>query len=92
MKQHIWSFEFRKGTQVLDHFNATCTECHRKGDELATRVGSVECYAFNEPLEQWQKMGVYRGNRVFTDSFGEDRSIKWDYSGMAPMGKEVVAQ
>ena len=91
MKNHIWCFEFRKGSQVLDHFKATCTECHRKGDTLATRIGSVECFAFNEPLNRWDKIGVYRGNYVFTDSWGEDRRMKWDYSGMAPMSRKEVA-
>ena len=91
MKEHNWTFELRKGTQVLEHFEGTCPECHRKGDDLATRLGSVECYAFNEPLNQWQKMGTYRGHYVFTDSFGDDRRIKDDYSGMTAMpGKEVA--
>ena len=96
MKQHIWKFELRKGTQVLDHFEGTCPECHRKGDDLATSLlevdqdHGVECYAFNEPLNKWQRMGVYRGNHVFTDSFGDDRRMKFDYTGMAPMGKEVA--
>ncbi|MBR1803462.1 MAG: hypothetical protein IJ775_00960 [Muribaculaceae bacterium] len=88
-----WSFELRRtieGVIVADRFTGTCSECHRKGDELATRLGDVECYAYNEPLNQWQKMGTYRGHYVFTDSFGDDRRIKWDYSCMAPMGKEVT--
>ena len=87
-----WSFELRRtieGVIVGDRFTATCSECHRKADELATRIGDVECYAYNEPLRQWQKMGVYRGHYVFTDSFGDDHRIKGDYGGMTAMRKEV---
>ena len=84
-----WKFELRINRTVLDSFEATCPECHRRADELATRLGSVECYAYNEPLNKWQKLGTYRGLHVFTDSFGDDRRIKDDYSGMTAMpGKE----
>ena len=90
MKPRIWTFELRKGSQVLEHFSCTCPDCHRKGDALATRIGSVECYAYNEPLNRWHKMGTYRGHYMFTDGFGKERRIKDDYSGMAPMRKEVT--
>ena len=60
MKPRIWTFELRKGSQVLEHFSCTCTDCHRKGDALATRIGSVECYAYNEPLNRAKKT---RGKR-----------------------------
>lgn len=84
-----WKFQLRVNSVVLDSFTGTCPECHRRGDALATRLGDIACYAFNEPLDQWQKMGTYRGLHVFTDSFGDDRRIKDDYSGMTAMpGKE----
>ena len=35
-------------------------------------------------------MGVYRGHHLFTDSFGDDRRIKDDYSGMTAPRKEVA--
>lgn len=84
-----WKFELRINRTVMDAFEATCPECHRRADALATRLGDVECYAYNEALEQWQKMGVYRGLQVFTDGFGDDRRIKDDYSGMTAMRKEA---
>lgn len=89
-----YHYELRRtidGVTVGERFYGTSQECHRRGDEMATRMRvGVECYAFNKPMNQWQKMGTYRGHYVFTDSFGEDRRMKFDYSSMAPMGKEIA--
>ena len=83
-----WKFELRYDGKRIDGFEGSCPECHRRGDEQATSLlelgheHGVECFAYNEPLNRWDKMGVYRGHHVFTSSFGEDRVIKQDYSGM----------
>lgn len=84
-------FELRRDGRIVATFEAAFTECHRRGDELATRLGDVECYVYNAVIRQWEKMGVYHGQRRFTDSFGEDCVLKHDYSGMflKPERKEV---
>lgn len=88
----LWTIELRIGGQVVQRIEAERSESHRLGDALATeRHTDVECYAYNDALYKWQKMGTYRGNRVFTDSFGDDRLLKEDYSGMTAMpGKEAA--
>ena len=74
-----WNFELRINQTVMDSFTATCPECHRRADEMATRLGDIDCYAYNQPLAKWERMGTYHG------------IIKQDYSGMfAKTGKEAT--
>lgn len=90
-----YHFELRRtidGVTVGERFYDTFQECHRRGDAMATRMRvGVECYAFHTPLNQWRKMGIYRGHYIFTDRYGHDRRLKSDYLGVAPIGKEAAS-
>lgn len=76
-------FEFRIASAEMERFESTVAECHRRGDDLATRLGRpVGVYAFNEIFNRWDFLGTYRGWHLFSDSSGDERVIKQDYSGL----------
>ena len=86
----VWTIELRIDGGDVRRIEGSRTETHRRGDSLATDLKrDVKCYAYNDMLRRWDFLGTYRGNKVFTDSFGDDRRIKDDYSGMTAMGKEA---
>ena len=62
-----WNFELRstiEGVIVADRFTGTCSECHRKADELATRLGGAA-----RTLPNWEP-GVNRHPGTRTTRIG----------------------
>ena len=83
-----FTFELRRGFTLDDHFVGTFTDARLRGDRLATRLGNVRLYAYNEPLHRWDALGTFHGHMRFTAAFGDTHIIKNDYSGLVKARKE----
>ena len=80
-----YKYDFKVGHQtVWEGLHGSFADACRKGDELATRMGSpVELlsFALNIPLTQWQSRGFFLGLRRFKHNldFGRLWEMSEDY-------------
>jgi len=73
--------------ETVDRFVSDFNECRRRGDALASKLERpLRLKAYNEDLRRWDSLGVFRGNRQYTDSFGDERIFNSDYSGFKKGG------
>lgn len=88
MNQHVFIL-IDDGKEIVASFESDFNECRRRGDELATKLERpLRLKAYNEDLRRWDSLGVFRGNRQYTDSFGDDRVFNNDYSGFQKGGEQ----
>ncbi len=84
--KNTYYFELRNETGrvvVGERFECDFTSARRKGDETATKLDCpLYLYSYNDALHRWERLGVFRGNRKYTDAFGTDCEIKEDYTGL----------
>lgn len=80
--KYKYTFELRRGHTLDDHFVGTFTDARLRGDRLATRLGNVSFYAYNEPLRRWEHVGTFIGHMRFINKWGDQCIIKSDYSGL----------
>lgn len=85
-------FQLLNGRKVVADTNCTFEEIRRMGDTMATsQRHQLNVQAFNEPLNTWDHLGSFMGNRRFHNWTGDYWVINDDYKGMTPAGKEAVA-
>lgn len=85
-------FQLLNGRKVVADTNCTFEEIRRMGDTMATsQRHQLNVQAFNEPLNKWDFLGSFMGNRRFHNWTGDYWTINEDYNGMTPAGKEAVA-
>ena len=74
------TFELHRGFTLADHFVGTFHDARLRGDRLATRLGNVSLYAYNEKLRRWEMLGTFLGHMRYVNKWGEENIIKNDYS------------
>lgn len=85
-------FQLLNGRKVVADTVCTFQEIRRMGDTMATKQDHrVKVQAFNQPLNQWDYLGVFLGHRNFLNWDGETWTIDEDYNGMKIGRKEVAA-
>ncbi len=85
-------FQLLNGRKVVADASCTFEEIRRMGDTMATsQKHRLQVQAFNEPLNHWDHLGSFMGNRRFHNWDGDFWIINEDYKGMTPAGKEAVA-
>lgn len=87
-------FQLLNGRKVVADANCTFEEIRRMGDTMATsQKHLLNVQAFNEPLNKWDFLGSFLGNRQFLNWDGDRWQINSDYNGMTRMTarKEVAA-
>lgn len=82
------TFELRRVSNLEDHFVGTFQDARLRGDRLATRLGNVSLYAYNERLRRWEQLGTFLGHMRYIDQWGDSHIIKNDYSGLVKARKE----
>lgn len=82
------TFELRRGFTLDDHFVGTFHDARLRGDRLATRMGNVSLYAYNDKLLQWEMLGTFLGHMRFVNKWGEICIIMSDYTGLIEARKE----
>ena len=88
MNKNKITFELRRGFTLDDHFEGTFHDARLRGDRLATRLGNVSLYAYNERLRRWEQLGTFLGHMRFIDQWGDTHIIKNDYSRLVKARKE----
>lgn len=88
MDKEKYSFELRRGFNLENHFEGTFHDARLRGDRLASRLGNVSLYAYNERLRRWEQLGTFLGHMRFVDQWGDSHIIKNDYSGLVKDRKE----
>lgn len=92
MKAKKYHFQLLNGRKVVTDTECTFQEIRRLGDTLATsQHHPLTVQAYNEPLNKWDYLGRFMGNRRFHNWDGDYWTINEDYNGMSPMRKEVAA-
>ena len=92
MNAKSYHFQLLNGRKVVTDANCTFEEIRRMGDTMAnSQQHALRVQAFNEPLNKWDFLGSFMGNRRFHNWDGNFWIINEDYKGMAPAGKEAVA-
>lgn len=80
MSKEKYNFELRRGFNLEDHFTATFEEARQRGDRLASRVGNVSLYAYNEDFHTWDPVGTFLGHMRLKNLYGDIFIIKSDYT------------
>lgn len=82
MDKEKYSFELRRSsTSILeDRFNGTFQDARQRGDRLASRLGKIRLFAYNDKLLQWEMLGTFLGHMRYVNKWGEENIIKSDYS------------
>lgn len=92
MNDKRYHFQLLNGRKVVADTNCTFEEIRRMGDTMATSQNhALQVQAFNEPLNAWDYLGRFMGDRRFHNWTGDYWTINEDYKGMTPAGKEAVA-
>lgn len=92
MNAKSYHFQLLNGRKVVTDANCTFEEIRRMGDTMATsQQHALRVQAFNEPLNKWDFLGSFMGNRRFHNWDGDFWIINEDYKGMTPARKEVAA-
>lgn len=92
MNDKRYHFQLLNGRKVVADTNCTFEEIRRMGDTMATsQRHQLNVRAFNEPLNTWDHLGSFMGDRRFHNWTGDYWTINEDYKGMTPAGKESVA-
>jgi hypothetical protein len=82
MSKEKYKFELWRGFNLENHFEGTFQDARLRGDRLASRLGNVSLYAYNEPLRMWEHVGTFIGHMRYVNKWGDQCIIKSDYSGL----------
>lgn len=74
------TFELCRGFTLDDHFVGTFQDALLRGDRLASRVGNVSLYAYNEDFHTWEPVGTFLGHMRLKNLYGDIFIIKSDYT------------
>lgn len=79
-----YSFELRRvsNSTLEDRFTGTFQDALQRGDRLASRLGKMRLYAYNDKLLQWEMLGTFLGHMRFVNKWGDMCIIKSDYTGL----------
>ena len=92
MKAKKHHFQLLNGRKVVVDTNCTFEEIRRMGDTMSTNQHHpLTVQAYNEPLNRWDYLGRFMGDKRFHNWDGDYWTINDDYKGMTPMRKEVAA-
>lgn len=80
MDKKKYKFELRRGNNLEDHFTGTFEEARQRGDRMASRLGRIRLYAYNDKLLQWEMLGTFIGHMRYVNKWGDQCIIKSDYS------------
>lgn len=89
MDKEKFYFELRRGFNLEDHFTATFEEARQRGDRLASRLGNVRLYAYNNFIQRWVAYGTFLGHMRYISKWGDQFIIKDDFSGLVEVRKEA---
>lgn len=79
-------FQLLNGRKVVADTNCTFEEIRRMGDTMATsQRHQLNVQAFNEPLNKWDFLGSFMGDRRFLNWDRDYWTINGDYKGMTRM-------
>lgn len=81
------TFELCRGFTLDDHFVGTFQDALLRGDRLASRVGNVSLYAYNEDFHTWEPVGTFIGHMRLKNLYGDIFIIKSDYTGLVKAEK-----
>lgn len=82
-------FRFSIEMREIEKQRTDFTTIRREGDAMATeKQCPVRCECYNEPLQRWDVLGHFIGNRNFRLPDGEVRRISRDYTHMHKKGDE----
>ena len=87
-------FQILNGRSVVIDQECTFEDIRRLGDTMATNQKQrLRVQAFNQPINKWDYLGEFMGNRQFQNWDGDRWQINKDYKGMTRMTarKEVAA-
>jgi hypothetical protein len=89
MSKEKYSFELRRvsNSTLEDRFTGTFHDARLRGDRLATRLGNVSLYAYNERLRRWEQLGTFLGHMRFVNKWGDMCIINSDYTGLVKAEK-----
>lgn len=76
------TFELCRGFTLDDHFVGTFKDALLRGDRLASRLGNVSLYAYNEDFHTWDPVGTFLGHMRLKNLYGDIFIIKSDYTGL----------
>lgn len=84
MDKEKYSFELRRvsNSTLEDHFTGTFQEALQRGDRLASRLGKMRLYAYNDYLQLWEAIGTFLGHMRYVSKVSGQRIIKSDYTGL----------
>lgn len=91
MAKEKYKFELRRGNNLEDHFTATFEEARQRGDRLASRLGRIRLYGYNDKLLQWEMLGTFLGHMRYVNKWGDMCIIKSDYTGLIEATKSKEA-
>jgi hypothetical protein len=81
------TFELCHGFILDDHFVGTFKDALLRGDRLASRLGNISLYAYNEHINMWEPVGTFLGHMRFVNTWGDQYIIKSDYIGLVKAEK-----
>ena len=83
MSAKTYHFQLMNGRKVVADTRCTFQEIRRMGDTLATSQNhALKVLAYNEPLNRWDYLGYFLGNRNFLNWDEDKWIINEDYNGM----------
>lgn len=79
-----YSFELRRvyNSTLEDRFTGTFQDALQRGDRLASRLGKMRLYAYNDYLQLWEAIGTFLGHMRYVSKVSGQRIIKSDYTGL----------
>ena len=92
MSKEKYSFELRRGFNLEDHFIGTFQEARQRGDRLASRLGKMRLYAYNNFIQRWVAYGTFLGHMRYISKWGDQFIIMSDYSGLIRVIKTQEAK
>lgn len=88
MSAKRYHFQLMNGRKVVADTVCTFMEIRRMGDNMATSQNhALLVQAFNEPMNKWDYLGRFMGNRRFHNWDGDYWTINEDYNGMTTIKK-----
>ena len=82
MDKEKYTFELCRGFTLDDHFVGTFQDALLRGDRLASRLGNISLYAYNEHINMWDPVGTFLGHMRYVNTWGDQYIIKSDYTGL----------
>ena len=82
MDKEKYKFELRRGFNLEDHFTGTFQDALQRGDRLASRLGKMRLYAYNDYLQLWEAIGTFLGHMRYVSKVSGQCIITSDYTGL----------